>query len=48
MWNLNMAQVNIFMKYKQTQRQKEQTCVCQGGGMDWEFGVSIGKLLYQG
>ena len=33
------------MKQKQTHRHREQTCGCQGGGMDWEFGVSWFKLL---
>ena len=36
------------MKEKQTHRYREQTCGCQGGGMDWEFGVSRCKLLYTG
>ena len=34
----------------QTQRHREQTCGCQGGGgwggMDWEFGISRCKLLH--
>ena len=39
------------MKQKQTHRHKEQTCGGQGGGggrggKEWEFGISIGKLLY--
>ena len=44
MWNLNMAQMKLSMKQKQTHGQREQTCGCQGGrggsGMNWEFGVS--------
>ena len=42
-----MTQMNISMK--QTHRHREQTCGCQGEGgegMDWEFGISRGKLLY--
>ena len=27
-----MTQINISTKQKQTQRHKEQTCGCQGGG----------------
>ena len=41
--------MNLSMKEKQTHRYREQTCRCQGegvGGMDWEFGISICKLLY--
>ena len=41
--------MNSSMKEKQTHRHREQTCGCQGGsgeGMDWEFGISRGKLLY--
>ena len=42
--------MNLPMKQKQTHRQREQTCGCQGegvgGGMEWEFGVSGWKLLY--
>ena len=34
------------MKQKQTHRYEEQTFGCQGGGMDWEFGISRCKLLY--
>ena len=32
MWNLNMAQLNISTKQKQTHRHEEQTCGCQGRG----------------
>ena len=40
--------MNLPTKQKQTHRHREQTCGCQGGegGMDWEFGVSRGKLLH--
>ena len=37
--------MNISTKQKQTYRRREQTCGCQGGRMDWEFGVSRCKLL---
>ena len=40
--------MNSSMKEKQTHRHREQTCGCQGEGgegMDWEFGISRGKLL---
>ena len=44
--------MNLSMKQKQTHRQTEQTCGCQGGGRwggtDWEFGISRCKLLYIG
>ena len=30
MWNLNMAQMKLSMKQKQTHGQREQTCGCQG------------------
>ena len=47
-----MTQMNIFTKQKQTHRHREQTCGCQGGrdggGKDWEFGVSRCKLVYIG
>ena len=46
-----MTQMNLSTKQKQTHRQREQTRGCQegrGGGMDWEFGISRGKLLYIG
>ena len=46
-----MAQMNLSMKQKQTDRHREQTCGCQGGeirtgGLDWELGTSRYKLLY--
>ena len=40
--------MNLLMKQKQTHRHREQTCGCQGGRKDWEFGISRGKLLYIG
>jgi len=48
---LNMTQVNLSMKQKQTHRHRKQTCDCQGGERDrgrvnWEFGVSRCKLMY--
>ena len=45
-----MVQTNLSTKQKQTQRHREQTCGCRGGGregrMDREFGVSRCKLLH--
>ena len=41
-----MTQVSISMK--QTHRHGEQACGCQGGGKDWEFGLSRCKLLCTG
>ena len=42
--------MNLFTEQKQTHRQGEQTCGCQGGGresgVDWEFGVNKCKLLH--
>ena len=38
--------MNLSMKQRQTHRPREQTCGCQGRGMDWEFGVSRCKLLH--
>ena len=42
--------MNLSMKQKQSHRHREQTCGCQGGcsggGMDREFGISRGKLVY--
>ena len=40
--------MNLSMKQKQAYRHREQTCGCQGGGMDWEFGISRCKLVYIG
>ena len=34
------------MKQKQIHSRREQTCVCQGGEMDWKFGVSRCRLLH--
>ena len=44
-----MAQMNLSTNQKQTHRHREQTCGCQGGdggGMEWEFGLSRCKLLH--
>jgi len=42
--------MNLSTKQKQTHRHGEQTCGCSGegreSGVDWEFGVSICKLLH--
>ena len=42
--------MNLSMKQKQSHGHREQTNGCQGGegwgGMEWEVGVSRGKLLY--
>ena len=47
-----MTQMNIYTKQKQTHRHREKTYSCQGvgwgGGKDWEFGNSTGKLLHTG
>ena len=46
-----MTQMNSSMKEKPAHTHREQTCGCQvgsGEGMDWEFGISRGKLLYIG
>ena len=43
-----MAQINLPIKQKQTQRHGEQTRGCQGAGsgMDWEFSINRCKLLH--
>ena len=45
-----MAQTNLSTEKKLTHGLGEQTCGCQERGegirMDWEFGVSGGKLLH--
>ena len=45
-----MAQTKRPTEKKQTHGHGEQTHSCQGGGgrsqMDWEFGVSRGKLFH--
>ena len=47
---LNITQMSLFMKQKQTHRHREQNCGCKGGRsggwMDWEFGVSRCKLIH--
>ena len=40
--------MNLSVKEKQTPRHREQTCSCQGSGMDWEFGIHRCKLVYIG
>ena len=45
MWNLKYD-TNELIKETETLRHRKQTCDCQGGGMDWEFGISKYKLLY--
>ena len=42
----NLTQMNLSMKQKQSHRHRKQTCGCQGGGMEWESGVSRCKLVY--
>ena len=39
--------MNLSTKHKQIHRDREQTWGCQGGGTDWEFGISRWKLLYR-
>ena len=43
-----MTQMNLSRKQKQTHGHREQTGGCRGqrGGMQWEVGVGICKLLY--
>ena len=48
MWNLKYDTNELIYVQKQTHRHREQAYDCQGGGMDWEFGVSRYKLLYIG
>ena len=43
-----MTQMNLSRKQKQTHRHREQTCGRQGGGEDWELGISRCKLVYIG
>ena len=38
--------MNLSAKQKQTHGHREQTCGCQGRGMDGEFGVGSCKLLH--
>ena len=50
MWTLNMAQMNLYTKQKPTNRHREQTHGCRGGGrgnrMDGDLGVGRCKLLH--
>ena len=41
-----MTQMSLSMKLKQTHKCREQICDCQGGGKDWECGISARKLLH--
>ena len=41
-----MPKKNLATKQKQTHRHREQTRGCQGGGVDWGFGISRCKLLH--
>ena len=45
-----MTQMNFSTNQKQTHRHREQIWGCQGGrgggGLEWEIGVSRGKLLH--
>ena len=45
-----MTQMNLSTKQRETHKDREQACGCQGGGegADWEFGISRCKLLYLG
>ena len=39
--------MNLCTEQKQTHKRREKIFGCKvGGGMDWEFGVSRGKLLH--
>ena len=45
--------MNLSVKQKQTHRHRQQTCGCQGaggdgGGIDWESGISRCKLSHVG
>ena len=31
MWNLKYTQMNLSMKQKQTHRDRQKNCICQGG-----------------
>ena len=39
--------MNLSLKQKQTHRHREQTCGCQGGENELEFGVGRCKILYR-
>ena len=43
-----MTQMTLATKQKQTHEHREQICGCQGGELDWEFGMSRYKLFYTG
>ena len=49
MWNLNMMEINLFTKQKQTQTQKINLWLPRGkvgGGINWEIGMDTDTLLY--
>ena len=49
MWNLKCNPNEHICKTNRDSQRREQTCGCQGvgvGGIDWEFGISRGKLLH--
>ena len=50
----NAIQYHLYMESEKqckwtyiqcSNRHRKQTCGCQGGGMDWEFGISRCKLI---
>ena len=43
--NLGLDHIHIHLLQQEA---SVSTCGCQGGGMDWEFGISRCKLLYIG
>ena len=48
---LDLAQMNLSIKQKQTHRHREEACGCQGGfrggrGMDWDFGIGRCEVLH--
>ena len=45
-WNLNMAQMNLFMKYKQTHRHREQICGCHREGVGWTRSLGLVDANY--
>ena len=46
MWNLKYNSNEPIKKEKQPHGHRENTCCYQGGGMEWEDGVSTFKLFY--
>ena len=47
-WNLNITQMNLSMKEKQTHKHREQTCDCQGegGGEKWIRNLGLADASY--